>query len=92
MGNITGKTSSGFEYSFDQRALTDWDYISLLGTLMDKEVKDFEKLTNMRKLLLLILGEEQTNNLIAHVREINDGFAPIEEITKELGEITSSKN
>lgn len=92
MENITGKTSSGFEYSFDQRALTDWDYISLLGTLMDKEVKDFEKLTNMRKLLLLILGEEQTNNLIAHVREINDGFAPIEEITKELGEITSSKN
>ena len=92
MENITGKTSSGFEYSFDQRALTDWDYISLLGTLMDKEVKDFEKLTNMRKLLFLILGEEQTNALIAHVRELNDGFAPIEEITKELGEITSSKN
>ena len=92
MEKITGKTSSGFEYSYDPRVLTDWDFVSLLGTLTDKDVKEAEKITNMRKLLFFILGEEQTNNLIKHIRELNDGFAPIDEITKELGEITSSKN
>ena len=92
MEKITGTTSTGFEYSYDQRVLTDWDFVSLLGTLTDKSIKDTEKISNMRKLLFLILGEEQMNNLIEHIRELNDGFAPIEEITKELGEITSSKN
>lgn len=92
MENITGKTSTGFEFSFDKRILTDWDFISLLGNLTDDKVKEPEKLSTMRKLLLIILGEEQTNNLISHIRELNDGFAPIEEVMKELGEITSVKN
>lgn len=92
MEKITGKTSTGFEYSFDKRALTDWDFVSLLGTLTDKEIAESEKLMNMRKLLFVVLGEEQTNSLIAHIRELNDGFAPMEEVMKEIGEITSIKN
>lgn len=92
MENITGTTSTGFEYSYDSRVLTDWDFITLLGTLTDKEVKESVKLANMRKLLLLVLGEEQTNNLIKHIRELNDGFAPVDEVMKEVGEITSQKN
>lgn len=92
MENITGKTSSGFEYSYDERVLKDWDFITLLGTLTDKEVKEPVKLSNTRKLLFILLGEEQTNKLIAHIRELNDGFAPVEEVMKEVGEITSSKN
>ena len=92
MENITGKTTSGFEYSFDSRVLTDWDFITLLGTLTDKDVSDSVKLPNMKKLLFLVLGEEQTNNLIYHIRELNDGYAPIDEVIKEVGEITSTKN
>ena len=92
MEKITGKTSSGFEYSYDERILTDWDFITLLGTLSDTEVKETVKLANMRKLLFIVLGEEQTNKLIAHIRELNDGYAPIEEVMNEVGEITSSKN
>ena len=92
MEKITGKTSTGFEYSFDKRVLTDWDFISLLGSLTDKDTKESVKLTNMRKLLFLVLGEEQTNSLIAHIRELNDGYAPVEEVMKEVGEITSVKN
>ena len=92
MEKITGKTQSGFEYSFDKRVLTDWDFVSLLGTLTDKDTKESEKLANMRKLLFIVLGEEQTNSLINHIRGLNDGYAPIEEVMKELGEITSVKN
>ena len=92
MDKITGKTSSGFEYSYDKSVLTDWDFVSLLGTLTDKEVKESDKISNMRKLLFIVLGEEQTNNLISHIRELNDGFAPMEEVMKEVGEITSGKN
>lgn len=92
MEKITGKTQSGFEYSFDKRVLTDWDFISLLGTLTDKEIKESEKLSNMRKLLFIVLGEEQGMNLIKHIRELNDGYAPMEEVMKEIGEITAVKN
>lgn len=92
MDNITGKTSTGFEFTFDKRVLTDWDFVSLLGTLTDKYTKESVKLANMRKLLFIVLGEEQTNSLITHIRELNDGYAPMEEVMKEVGEITSVKN
>ena len=92
MEKITGKTKTGFSYSFDNRILTDWDFISLLGTITDEEKKDSEKITNLQKLLRLILGEKQTNDLIDHIRDMNDGFAPLEEVMKEFGEITSQKN
>lgn len=92
MEKITGKTKTGFSYSFDKRILTDWDYISLLGTITDEETKDSEKIINTQKLLKLILGDEQTNALINHIRDMNDGFAPLEEVMKEFGEITSQKN
>lgn len=92
MEKITGKTSSGFSYSFDNRILTDWDFVSLLGSITDEEKKEAEKIASLQKLLKLILGESQTNDLIKHIRDLNDGFAPLEEVMKEFGEITSQKN
>ena len=92
MEKITGKTTSGFSYSYDQRVLTDWDFISLLGVLTDEGKKETEKIATMQKLFKLILGDEQTNELIEHIRKQNEGYAPIEEVMKELGEITSQKN
>lgn len=92
MEKITGKTSTGFNYSFDKRVLTDWGFVSMLGELTDKDKNESEKITCMQKIFFEILGKEQTENLINHVRKNNDGFAPIEEVMKELGEITSQKN
>lgn len=92
MEKITGKTKSGFSFSYDQRILTDWDFITLLGTLTDEGKKETEKIANMQRLLKFILGDEQTNELIEHIRTQNEGYAPIEEVMKELGEITSQKN
>ena len=92
MEKITCKTSSGFSYSFDNRILTDWDFVSLLGSITDEEKKEAEKIASLQKLLKLILGESQTSDLIKHIRDLNDGFAPLEEVMKEFGEITSQKN
>ncbi len=92
MEKITGKTSSGFSYSFDNRILTDWDFVSLLGSITDEEKKEAEKIASLQKLLKLILGESQTSDLVKHIRDLNDGFAPLEEVMKEFGEITSQKN
>ena len=92
MEKITGKTSTGFNYSFDKRILTDWNFVSMLGELTDMDKKESEKISCMQKIFFEILGKEQTDDLINHVRKNNDGFAPIEEVMKELGEITSQKN
>lgn len=93
MEKITGKTSSGFEYSFDNRILSDWGFISLLQRVMSiKDAKHVDKIEIMQELLLTVLGEEQTDRLIEYIRINNDGFAPVEIVMKELGEIIESKN
>lgn len=92
MEKITGKTQTGFPFSYDQRILTDWSFVSLLSELTDEKKKDTEKLGVMQKLLSTILGDEQTDELIKHVRKNNDGFAPIDVVMQELGDITSQKN
>lgn len=92
MEKITGKTATGFEYSYDERILTDWSFVALLGKITDDSKKDTEKLAIMQSLFSMILGEKQTDDLIDHVRNLNDGFAPIDEVMKEFGEITSRKN
>ena len=94
MGKITGETSTGFKYSFDDRILQDWDYLSLLRKLTDKseEIKNTEKLKLTQDMFLLVLGEEETKNLVDHVKKNNDGFAPMQAISDEFYEILQLKN
>lgn len=94
MGKITGETSTGFKYSFDDRILKDWDYLSLLRKLTDKkkEIKNTEKLGLTQDMFLLVLGEEETKKLVEHVKKNNDGFAPMEAISNEFYEILQLKN
>lgn len=93
MEKITGKTSTGFEYSFDKRIITDWGFISLLQKVMAiNEANNADKISIMAKLLSTVLGDEQTERLIEHIRKYNDGFAPVDVVMKELGEIIESKN
>ncbi len=94
MGKITGETSTGFKYSFDDRILQDWDYLSLLRKLTDKkkEIKNTEKLGLTQDMFLLVLGEEETKKLVEHVKKNNDGFAPMEAISNEFYEILQLKN
>lgn len=92
MEKITGKTTSGFEFEYDKRILTDWDYISLLRVMLSDNSKNSEKLDATHRVFLMLLGEEQTKKLVAHIRNYNDGFAPIEAVVKEFKEIVEPKN
>lgn len=94
MGKITGETTSGFKYSFDDRILKDWDYLSLLRKLTDKkeELKNTEKLGLTQDMFLLVLGEEETKKLVEHVKKNNDGYAPMDAISNEFYEILQLKN
>ena len=94
MAKITGKTKSGFEFSYDERILTDWEYLTLLRKLTsdDGSVSNTEKLAVTQDMFTVLLGEEQTKKLIEHVRKNNDGFATIEAITEEFNEVIQLKN
>ena len=92
MNEITGKTSTGFEYSYDKRILTDWDYISLIRKVMGENIPNSEQLDATQKIFILLLGEEQTELLVKHIRELNDGYAPMEAIVPEFMEMIKPKN
>ena len=92
MEKITGKTSTGFEYNYDKRILTDWDYITLLRVMLSEKSKSSEKLEATQKIFIILLGEEQTEQLVSHVRKFNDGFAPVEALVTEFKEIIAPKN
>lgn len=92
MNKITGKTSTGFEYTYDKRILTDWDYISLLRKMMSDETPNSEKMEAAQRVFTLLLGEEQIELLVKHIRNLNEGYAPIESIVSEFKEIIEPKN
>lgn len=92
MNEITGKTTTGFEYSYDKRVLTDWDYISLLRKMMSENSSNEEKLDATQRIFYVLLGTEQTEKLVQHVKGYNDGFAPIEALVSEFKEIIEPKN
>ena len=95
MANVTGKTSSGFEYSVDERIFTDWRYMELFADVLDGTAE--EKAAAVPKWGKFILGKEGLKALLDHVAANNDGFAPTEIMVRELSEIapkqkTDSKN
>ena len=92
MEKITGKTSTGFEFNYDKRIITDWSYITLLRKMTNDDTSNTEKLDASQKVIILLLGEEQPDRLIKHVRENNDGFAPLESIILEFNEMIEPKN
>lgn len=92
MNTITGKTSTGFEFNYDKRILLDWDYITLLSVMTSEESSSSAKLEATQKIFYVLLGKEQTEALVKHVREYNDGFAPVEALVSEFKEIIEPKN
>lgn len=92
MERNTGKTSSGFEYSYDKRILTDWDYITLLRKMTSEDTPNSEKLDATQKVIIMLLGEEQTKLLVEHIRMNNEGYAPLESIIMEFNEMIEPKN
>ena len=81
---IKGKTSSGFEYVIDDMALNNYELFDAISEVKQNPVM-------MPRIVKLMLGEEQKNKLIDHVRDEN-GIATIEAMESEIMDIMQSHN
>ena len=82
------KTTSGFKYEIDERIKKDWDFLKAV-TNLQKEPSDFD---NLEKLYNMLLGEKGFEELKEHIKKQNDGFCPVDVLTKELTEIIQGDN
>lgn len=82
----TGKTASGFKYEVDSDVIESWDFIELLAEVEDNALVSV-------KLLKMILGEEQTKALKAHLGgkpKAEDMFNALNEIIIDIGNNTKN--
>lgn len=86
---ITGKTSNGFEYKIDEKAMQDWDYVDLV-IRMNKTEDNLERLECIKEVIKILFPGEELERLKAYLKEKNNGYAPIDEIANMYKEITES--
>lgn len=80
---IKGKTKSGFRYSIDENAITDFDFIENLENVMDNGA-------GLSKTLIILLGEKQKKALINYVRDKKTKRVPVKDVMKEVEDILSN--
>lgn len=81
---ITGKTSTGFEFSVDPNAVNDMRFLEALTDV------DGGNIMATVTLCRLLLDDDQRKRLYSHVEK--DGRAPIDDVLKEIKEILSADN
>lgn len=80
---IKGKTSTGFEFEVSKKRLNNYELVESLGKLETEPLL-------LPKIVVMILGEEQTELLKEHVRD-SDGIVDTDIMSKEIEEILKSK-
>jgi hypothetical protein len=78
---LTGKTSSGFEYSISDEALSDWEVLEALTEIDDGHYSAAVRVVN------LLFDKEQKKALMEHCRDKKTGRVPQKNIFTELSEI-----
>lgn len=79
---IKGKTKTGFQFKIEDAVLNDYELLELFAEVDENPLL-------VPKLVRMILGEEQKNKLIEHVRDEN-GKAAVDKIAMELENILTS--
>lgn len=80
---IKGKTSTGFEYKISKARLENYELMELLGELENNSLV-------LPRVVISLLGKEQTEKLKEHLRE-KDGTVSTEKMTNELQDIFESQ-
>lgn len=80
-----GKTKSGFKYKINENIFRDWDFI----TLTDEIRNNGATMSDINKLITMVLGEKGFESLKEHVRK-KLGYADHAMIENEFKEICSS--
>lgn len=79
---LTGRTSTGFEFSIDEEELNNMEFVDALAEAVDDTLQ-------YSKVVKLLLGADQRKALYDHVRT-ESGRVPIEAIVDEVNEIMES--
>jgi hypothetical protein len=82
---ITGETSQGIKFNFDERLLEDWSLIEAIA--MAESEDNGEKLQGLVKYCKLILGNKGQRELFKIIKKKNDGFVPVSEVYAQVQEI-----
>lgn len=77
---LTGKTTTGFDFTIEDSALDDWELLEALADIDDGKT---QKIGTAVKLLL---GKEQADALKNHCRN-DEGRVPASAMMAEVGEI-----
>lgn len=78
-----GKTQSGFIYEIEEARLNNYELLETIGELEDNPMV-------ISKMVVMLLGKEQTNQLKDHLRD-EEGLVPVEKMTEEITEIFQSQ-
>ena len=79
---MKGKTKSGFEYKISKARLDNYE---LLEAIVELETIPLP----ISKVVIMLLGKEQTEKLKDHLRT-KDGIVPAEKMSEEITEIFQS--
>lgn len=89
---IKGKTSTGFEYEYDETRLDDMRFVDVLAVVVDQDAPQFDKIAGASKLLTMLLGEDLKKKLYEHIGKDHDGRVPRADLEKALEEIMQAKD
>ena len=81
---LKGKTQSGFAYEIEEARLNNYELLEIIGELEDNPMV-------ISKVVIMLLGKEQTNQLKDHLRD-EEGMVPAEKMTEEITEIFQSQS
>ncbi len=85
---VNGKTSTGFEFTVDERKAKDWELIEIVAD-MQKADNDMHVYASVISVINFLIGEDQKERLKEHCRRLY-GYADAEQITKEVFEIVGA--
>lgn len=82
-----GKTSTGFEFEYDENRLDDMRFVDVMSVVVDPNATSFDKLSGTSKLIEMILGADLKKALYEHIGESYDGRVPRADLEAALYEI-----
>lgn len=88
---IKGKTSTGFEYEYDETRLDDMRFVDVLAVVVDPDAPPFDKIAGASKLLTMLLGEDLKKQLYDHIGKDNGWRVPRAELEQALEEIMQAR-
>lgn len=89
---IKDTTKTGFDFSFDPRALDDMLFVEVLATATDEAAPELDKLSAIANLSEMLIGSTQKKALYKHIAALNDGRVPVAALSAELADIMSAAN